>query len=49
MGSFCPFATLPGHQRDSPLELQAKAVVKDDLRTEQDSSRRSPLGGAPGL
>ncbi len=48
-GSFYAFAPLPGHKRDSPLELQVKAVVKDDLRIEQDLSRWFALWGAPGL
>ena len=48
-GSFYPFAPLPGEKRDNPLELQVKAVVKDDLRIEQDLGRWFPLWGAPGL
>lgn len=48
-GSFYPFAPLPGEKRDSPLELQVKALVTDDLRIEQDLSRWFPLWGAPGL
>ncbi|WP_338675336.1 hypothetical protein V1460_21940 [Streptomyces sp. SCSIO 30461] len=48
-GSFYPFAPLPGEKRDNPLELQVKAVLKDDLRIEQDLTRWFPLWGAPGL
>ncbi|MGW3935215.1 PspA-associated protein PspAB [Streptomyces sp. NBC_00024] len=48
-GTFYPFAPLPGHKRDSPLELQVKATVKDDLRVEEDLTRWFPLWGAPGL
>ncbi|WP_418960751.1 PspA-associated protein PspAB [Streptomyces tritici] len=48
-GTFYPFAPLPGNTRDNPLELQVKAVLKDDLRIEQDLSRWFPLWGAPGL
>ncbi|MCX2926978.1 PspA-associated protein PspAB [Streptomyces sp. NEAU-W12] len=48
-GTFYPFAPLPGTRRDNPLELQVKAVLKEDLRIEQDLSRWFPLWGAPGL
>jgi hypothetical protein len=48
-GSFYPFAPLSGEKRDNPLELQVKAVVKDDLRVEEDLTRWFPLWGAPGL
>jgi hypothetical protein len=48
-GTFYPFAPLPGQQRDHPLELQVKAMVKDDLRMEEDLSRWFPLWGALGL
>ncbi|KES07806.1 hypothetical protein BU52_07735 [Streptomyces toyocaensis] len=48
-GTFYPFAPLPGDTRDNPLELQVKAVLKDDLRIERDLSRWFPLWGAPGL
>ncbi|MEN8653715.1 hypothetical protein ABCR94_24710 [Streptomyces sp. 21So2-11] len=48
-GTFYPFAPLPGHKRDNPLELQVKATVKDELRIEQDLTRWFPLWGAPGL
>ncbi|MDX2296434.1 MULTISPECIES: PspA-associated protein PspAB [Streptomyces] len=48
-GTFYPFAPLPGNTRDNPLELQVKAVLKDDLRIEQDLSRWFPLWSAPGL
>lgn len=50
-GTFYPFAPLPGaaERRDSALELQVKAVLANDLRTEQDLSRWFPVWGAPGL
>ncbi|WP_149182581.1 PspA-associated protein PspAB [Streptomyces sp. TRM49041] len=55
-GTFYPFAPRPapraprpGNKRDNPLELQAKAVLKDDPRIEQDLTRWFPLWGAPGL
>ncbi|MEU2237205.1 PspA-associated protein PspAB [Streptomyces vietnamensis] len=48
-GTFYPFAPLPGHKRDNPLELQAKATLKDDLRIEPDLGRWFPLWGAPGM
>ncbi|MFE1788716.1 hypothetical protein ACFW7J_10025 [Streptomyces sp. NPDC059525] len=48
-GTFYPFAPLPGNKRDNPLELQVKALLKDDLRIEQDLTRWFPLWGAPAL
>ncbi|MFE2552293.1 hypothetical protein ACFXGI_27590 [Streptomyces sp. NPDC059355] len=48
-GTFYPFAPLPGQMRDIPLELQARAVIKGDLRIEEDLGRWFPLWGAPGL
>ncbi|MFJ6660527.1 hypothetical protein ACIQNG_29905 [Streptomyces sp. NPDC091377] len=49
-GTFYPFAPLPGtERRDSPLELQMKSVLADDLRIEPDLGRWFPLWGAPGL
>jgi hypothetical protein len=48
-GSFYPFAPLPGEKRDNALELQAKALLGNDLRLEEDLSRWFPLWGAPGL
>ncbi|MFD5269879.1 hypothetical protein [Streptomyces sp. NPDC058335] len=50
-GSFYPFAPLPGtgQRRDSALELQVKAALGADLRTEEDLGRWFPLWGAPGL
>ncbi|MER6472198.1 PspA-associated protein PspAB [Streptomyces collinus] len=50
-GTFYPFAPLPGtaERRDSALELQVKAALASDLRTEQDLSRWFPVWGAPGL
>ncbi|MEV6617230.1 hypothetical protein AB0N31_25945 [Streptomyces sp. NPDC051051] len=50
-GSFYPFAPLPGggQRRDSSLELQVRAALASDLRTEPDLGRWYPLWGAPGL
>ncbi|MER7936754.1 hypothetical protein AB0D30_07540 [Streptomyces sp. NPDC048409] len=49
-GTFYPFAPLgSGEQRDSALELQVKAALADDLRTEPDLGRWFPVWGAPGL
>ncbi|WP_156725650.1 PspA-associated protein PspAB [Streptomyces apocyni] len=48
-GTFYPFAPLPGEKRDNPLELQVKAMLKDDLRIEDDLTRWFPVWGAPGL
>ncbi|RDG39100.1 PspA-associated protein PspAB [Streptomyces corynorhini] len=50
-GSFYPFAPVPGgaEKRDSPRELQVRAVLGDDLRIEPDLSRWFPVWGAPGL
>lgn len=48
-GSFYPFCPLPGRKRDSPLELQVKALVANDLRLEEDLSWWFPVWGAPGL
>ncbi|MGW3654245.1 PspA-associated protein PspAB [Streptomyces sp. NPDC005151] len=50
-GTFYPFAPVPGgaEKRDSPLELQVRATLGDDLRVEQDLSRWFPVWGAPGL
>ncbi|MCX3061717.1 PspA-associated protein PspAB [Streptomyces beihaiensis] len=48
-GTFYPFAPQPGQKRDNALELQVKAIVKDDLRIEQDLGRWFALWGAPGL
>ncbi|MEU9444400.1 hypothetical protein AB0D42_26645 [Streptomyces sp. NPDC048304] len=50
-GTFYPFAPLPGaaERRDSPLELQMKATLANDLRIEQDLGRWFPVWGAPGL
>ncbi|WP_328536145.1 PspA-associated protein PspAB [Streptomyces sp. NBC_00344] len=49
-GTFYPFAPLPGDQkRDSRRELQARAVLGDDLRIEKDLARWFPVWGAPGL
>ncbi|GAA0445717.1 hypothetical protein ABZ951_16140 [Streptomyces sp. NPDC046215] len=50
-GTFYPFAPVPGggDKRDNGLELQAKALLADDLRIEEDLSRWFPVWGAPGL
>jgi hypothetical protein len=50
-GSFYPFAPMPGggEKRNSPLELQVKAMLGNDLRLENDLSRWFPVWGAPGL
>jgi hypothetical protein len=48
-GTFYPFAPLPGEKRDNALELEAKGVLGDDLKLEQDLSRWFPVWGAPGL
>ncbi len=48
-GTFYPFAPRAGEKRDTPLELQVKAMVKDDLRLEDDLGRWFPVWGAPGL
>ncbi|WP_030196128.1 hypothetical protein [Streptomyces sp. NRRL S-87] len=47
-GTFYPFAPLPGDRRDNSLELQVKAVLKDDLTVEPDLTRWFPVWGAPG-
>jgi hypothetical protein len=50
-GTFYPFAPMPrgGEKRNSPLELQMKGLLANDLRLEQDLSRWFPVWGAPGL
>ncbi|AUG77163.1 hypothetical protein CFP65_2325 [Kitasatospora sp. MMS16-BH015] len=50
-GSFYPFAPMPGggEKRNSPLELQIKALLPNDLRLEPDLTRWFPVWGAPGL
>ncbi|MFD7917895.1 hypothetical protein ACFV3R_01465 [Streptomyces sp. NPDC059740] len=50
-GTFYPFAPQPGggERRDNGLELQARALLADDLRIEEDLSRWFPVWGAPGL
>ncbi|MET7713202.1 hypothetical protein [Streptomyces sp. NPDC005407] len=50
-GTFYPFAPLPGttEKRDNALELQARALLTDDLRIETDLARWFPVWGAPGL
>ncbi|CAL9548026.1 hypothetical protein SUDANB171_04360 [Streptomyces sp. enrichment culture] len=50
-GTFYPFAPLPGggERRDTPLELQMRGLLENDLRLEKDLSRWFPVWGAPGL
>ncbi|MER8186377.1 hypothetical protein [Kitasatospora sp. NPDC094015] len=50
-GTFYPFAPMPGggEKRNSPLELQVRAMLGNDLRLEQDLTRWFPVWGAPGL
>ncbi|GJF28524.1 hypothetical protein KNE206_12240 [Kitasatospora sp. NE20-6] len=50
-GTFYPFAPVPGggEKRNSPVELQVKAMLPNDLRIESDLSRWFPVWGAPGL
>ncbi|MCH0541899.1 hypothetical protein I3F58_20465 [Streptomyces sp. MUM 203J] len=50
-GTFYPFAPLPsgGERRDNALEIQARALLGDDLRIEADLARWFPVWGAPGL
>ncbi|MFE9423413.1 hypothetical protein ACFYNO_10675 [Kitasatospora sp. NPDC006697] len=50
-GTFYPFAPMPGggERRNSPLEIQVKAMLGNDLRVESDLSRWFPVWGAPGL
>jgi hypothetical protein len=49
-GTFYPFSKLAGQEkRDNALELQVSAMLKNDLRIEQDLSRWFPIWGAPGL
>ncbi|UYQ65868.1 PspA-associated protein PspAB [Streptomyces peucetius] len=50
-GTFYPFAPLPGaiEKRDNALELQVRALLKNDLRIETDLKRWFPVWGAPGL
>lgn len=50
-GTFYPFAPVAGQsqRRDSSLELQVRALIKDELRIEDDLSRWFPVWGAPGL
>ncbi|MFB4194316.1 PspA-associated protein PspAB [Streptomyces carpaticus] len=50
-GTFYPFAPVPGggEKRDTPLELQMRGLLENDLRLEKDLSRWFPVWGAPGL
>ncbi|MFF4530724.1 hypothetical protein ACFY1P_15800 [Streptomyces sp. NPDC001407] len=50
-GTFYPFAPLAGggDKRDNALELQARALLANDLRIEEDLARWFPVWGAPGM
>ncbi|MFE5737485.1 PspA-associated protein PspAB [Streptomyces celluloflavus] len=50
-GTFYPFAPRVdgGEKRDSPLELQVRAILGDDLTVEKELNRWFPVWGAPGL
>ncbi|MGK5637787.1 PspA-associated protein PspAB [Streptomyces sp. URMC 126] len=50
-GTFYPFAPVEGahERRDHELELQARALLADGLRIEEDLGRWFPVWGAPGL
>jgi len=48
-GTFYPFAPTGQQRRDSPLELQIRSAVADDLPIEQDLQRWFPVWGAEGL
>jgi hypothetical protein len=50
-GTFYPFAPRVdgGEKRDSPLELQVRAMLGDDLTVEKELNRWFPVWGAPGL
>ncbi|WP_127358084.1 PspA-associated protein PspAB [Actinacidiphila soli] len=48
-GTFYPVCKRPGQQkRDNALELQVAALLRNDLRVEEDLSRWFPVWGAPG-
>ncbi|USQ87912.1 hypothetical protein NFX46_31785 [Streptomyces phaeoluteigriseus] len=40
-------AARAGQRRDSPLELQVRAALGEDVRTDERLGRRFPLWGAP--
>ncbi|WP_055627151.1 PspA-associated protein PspAB [Streptomyces hirsutus] len=49
-GTFYPVCVRPGQEkRDNALELQVAALLKNDLRIEEDLSRWFPVWGAPGM
>ncbi|MFI8859267.1 PspA-associated protein PspAB [Streptomyces prasinus] len=49
-GTFYPLCIRPGQEkRDNALELQVAALLKNDLRIEEDLSRWFPVWGAPGM
>ncbi|MEU5417666.1 hypothetical protein ACH4UT_18610 [Streptomyces sp. NPDC020799] len=50
-GTFYPFVPLAGggDKRDNALELQARALLANDLRIEEDLARWFPVWGAPGM
>lgn len=48
-GTFYPFAPQGGERRDNALELQARALLGNDLKVEPELTRWFPVWGAPGL
>lgn len=48
-GTFYPFAPTGPETRDTPFELQLRAVLETDLRVEPELQRWFPVWGAPGL
>lgn len=48
-GSFYPFVQLGPQRRDSAVEMQIRGVVGNDVNTEADLSKWSPLWDAPGM
>ena len=48
-GSWFPFAPTGPDRRDNALELQIRASIESDLRTEADLARWFAVYGAPGL
>ncbi len=48
-GTFYPFVPSGPQVRDTPFELQLRAVVGDDLRVEPELARWFPVWDAPGL
>lgn len=48
-GTFYPFVQKAPQQRDSPVELQIRGIIGNDLAVESDLSKWSPLWDAPGM